>query len=162
MTDRLEVADVRVQVADVRDRAVLAMVQALTAELASGGYRAEETFGYSPEQLAASGVHLVGARCGDELVGIGGVELQDDGVAELKRFFVVPASRGTGVADAVMTALVDHAAGHGVRLLRLETGDQQQAAMRFYRRHGFVEVPRFGPYADSATSVCMARALTAG
>jgi hypothetical protein len=31
--------------------------------------------------------------------------------------------------------------------------------MRFYARHGFQVVDRFGPYVDSATSVCMARQL---
>lgn len=149
-------------VVPLRHPELLALAAALTVELAGGGYRGEETFGYSPEQLAASGVHLVGARVRGELVGIGGVEQQDDGVAELKRFFVVPAHRGTGAADAIMTALVGHAVEHGVRLLRLETGDQQQAAIRFYRRHGFAEVPRSGPYVTSATSVCMARDLIAG
>ncbi|WP_222195857.1 GNAT family N-acetyltransferase [Modestobacter italicus] len=160
MSDRGAPSDVQVVPVHVGEPEVLALVDALTAELAGGGYRAEETFGYSPEQLAASDVHLVGARSAGELVGLGGVEVPGDGTAELKRFFVVPACRGTGTADAIMTALVDHAVAHGVRLLRLETGDQQHAAIRFYRRHGFVEVPRFGPYVVSATSVCMARELS--
>ncbi len=144
---------------DVGDPEVLALVEALTAELADGGYTDEETFGYPPEQLAAAGVHLVGARVGGELVGIGGVELQDAGFAELKRFFVAPSSRGRGVADAIMAALVRHAAAHGAQTLRLETGDRQHAAMGFYRRHGFTEIARFGPYVGSATSVCMDRDL---
>ena len=147
---------------DLGNPAVLALVDALTAELAGGGYTAEETFGYSADQLAASGVHLVGAGVDGGLVGIGGVELQQDGLAELKRFYVVPAHRGSGVADALMAALVQHAVGSGVRALLLETGNQQHAAMRFYRRLGFTEVPRFGPYVDSATSVCMRRELDAG
>jgi putative acetyltransferase len=139
------------------DPEVRALVDALTGELAGAGYRPEETFGYPPEQLAASGVHLVGARVAGELAGIGGVEVQTSGLGELKRFFVTPAHRGSGVADAVLAALLEHAARQGVRVLRLETGDEQHAAIRFYRRHGFVEVPRFGPYAGSARSVCMAR-----
>jgi putative acetyltransferase len=44
-------------------------------------------------------------------------------------------------------------------VLQLETGDKQHAAVGFYRRHGFAEVPRFPPYVDSATSVCMRRDL---
>jgi putative acetyltransferase len=145
-----------------RTPGVAALVEALTIELAEGGYSEDETFGYSLEQLEASGVHLVGASVAGELVGIGGVELQADGFAELKRFYVDPAYRGQGVADSVIEALVQHARTAGATTVRLETGDQQHAAMRFYARHGFAVVDRFGPYVDSATSVCMARMLDAG
>ena len=144
---------------DVREPEVLALVDALTAELAAAGYADDEMFGYSPEQLEHGGVHLVGAHAGGRLAGIGGVELQDGDIGELKRMFVVPACRGTGAADALIAALVEHAREHGVRVLRLETGDQQHAAIGFYARHGFAVVPRFPPYVDSATSVCMRRDL---
>jgi putative acetyltransferase len=144
-----------------RDQEVGALVDALTAELAGSGYTDEETFGYSADQLEASGVHLVGATVGGRLVGIGGLEIQGGGLAELKRMYVAPAHRGRGVADAVLAALVEHAvAHHQVTTLRLETGDKQQAAMAFYARHGFVVVDRFPPYLDSATSVCMQRVVS--
>lgn len=152
---------VRVTPVGVRDPRVLALMEALTAELAGGGYAPEQTFGYSPEQLEAAGVALVGAEVGGTLVGIGGVEVQG-GLGELKRFYVDPGFRGRGVADALMTALTGHARAAGVRALRLETGDKQAAAIAFYRRHGFTEIPRFGPYVDSATSVCMQRPLDPG
>jgi putative acetyltransferase len=99
----------------------------------------------------------VGARVGGQLVGIGGLELQDGAGGELKRFYVSPEHRDSGVADALMAALVDHARHRQVEVLRLETGDKQHAAMSFYRRHGFVEIPRFGPYVDSEAPVCMQR-----
>ncbi len=143
----------------VRDPGVAGLIDALTLELADGGYSDEESFGYSLDQLERSGVHLVGATSDGRLVGLGGLELQEDGFAELKRFYVDPAHRGGGVADAVIEALVEHARSRGATTLRLETGDKQQAAMRFYARHGFEVVPRFGPYVDSATSVCMQRQL---
>ncbi|MHB8246723.1 MAG: GNAT family N-acetyltransferase [Acidimicrobiales bacterium] len=139
-----------------REPEVAALIEALTLELALGGYGPSETFGYSVEQLEGGRVHLVGARLGDRLVGLGGVELHGDGTGELKRFFVVPEHRGAGVADVVITALIEYARGKGAELLRLETGDKQHAARAFYRRHGFVEIARFGPYVHSATSVCMA------
>lgn len=149
--------EITVEPIDVREPEVLGLVEALTAELAGGGYTSEQTFGYSAEQLERSGVHLVGAFVAGRLVGIGGLELQDGGAAELKRFYVRPEDRGSGVADAVMAHLVVHGREHGARVLRLETGNRQVAAMRFYTRHGFVVVPRFPPYTDSATSVCMER-----
>ncbi len=148
-----------VEVVSPRDPEVEALLTALTADLAEGEYAPEESFGYSVEQLEAKGVHLLGARVGGALVGVGGIELQGGGVAELKRFYVVPAHRGRGVADAIITALLAHAADQGVRTVRLETGDKQLAAIAFYGRHGFAEVPRFAPYVDSATSICMQRTL---
>lgn len=150
---------VEVAPADLHAPDVAAALDALTAELAEGEYTAEQTFGYSARQLADRGVHLVGARVDGVLAGIGGVEVQSDGVAELKRFWVDPAHRGSEVAGAVLTALVDHARTRGVTVLQLETGDRQHAAMRFYARHGFEVVPRFPPYESSATSVCMQRRL---
>jgi putative acetyltransferase len=149
---------VRVEPVSVREPGVLALLDALTAELAEGGYGAAGTFGYSADRLAAAGVHLVGAYAGGELVGVGGVEVAGT-EGELKRFYVGPAARGSGAADAILAALVAYAAGRGVTVLRLETGDRQHAAMAFYRRNGFADIDRFGPYVDSPTSVCMERRL---
>ena len=143
----------------VRQPQVVALLDALTSELAGEGYTAEQTFGYTADQLQSANVYLVGARVDDELVGIGGLQLQEGGVGELKRFFVTPEHRGTGVADALLDALVDYARSHQLDLLRLETGDKQRAAIAFYRRHGFVEIPRFAPYLASETSVCMQRVV---
>jgi putative acetyltransferase len=147
----------QVDVVSARDSEVIALLDALTSELALGGYAATETFGYSVEQLESSQVHLVGARACGRLVGVGGVELQDAGIGELKRFFVLPEYRGTGVADALITALIEYATCDGIAVLRLETGDRQQSAIAFYRRHGFVAVPCLAPYLQSATSLCMER-----
>ena len=152
--DELEVGPVRAS-----DPGVAGLIDALTAELAGSGYTPEQTFGYSVERLEQSGVHLVGARRAGELAGIAGVEVEDAGFAELKRFYVAPVHRGTGAADALLESLLAYAVERGVRTVRLETGDRQQAAMRFYARHGFREVPRFGPYVASETSVCMQREL---
>jgi putative acetyltransferase len=150
---------VETQPVDVRDPEVLDLVRALDAELAGAGYTEDQMFGYSPEQLHRGSVHLVGVRIDGRLAGIGGVELQDEGVAELKRMYVPPQQRGRGAADAILAALVEHARRHGVAVLRLETGDQQHAALGFYRRHGFTQVPRFPPYVASETSICMQREL---
>lgn len=117
---------------------------------------------HDAEQLQDRAVHLVGARVQSRLVALGGLEAQEDRTGELKRFFVSPEHRGAGIADALLATLVDYARGHDIDRLRLETGDRQHAAIAFYRRHGFVVVPRFGPYVNSATSVCMQRDLPRG
>jgi len=94
-------------VAPVRagDPDVHALIDALTDELAGSGYTPEQTFGYSVERLEQSGVHLVGAHRSGELAGIAGVEVQGGGFAELKRFYVLPTHRGTGVVDVLLDAL---------------------------------------------------------
>jgi putative acetyltransferase len=143
---------------ELRDPRVMALLDELTSELALGGYTADQTFGYSLEQLEATDVHLVGVAVAGELVGVGGLELQGN-AGELKRFFVAPAHRGTGVADAILAALLEIALDHDIEVVRLETGDKQMAAIGFYRRHGFAEIARFGAYVDSETSVCMERRL---
>jgi putative acetyltransferase len=159
--DPITVQASAIQVSRVRasEPPVAALLEALTSELAVEGYTADQTFGYTAEQLRTADVYMVGARVDGRLVGVGGLELQEDGVGELKRFFVMPQHRGTGVADAVLDALLDCARAHELHVVRLETGDKQRAAIAFYRRRGFAEIARFGPYLASETSYCMQRSL---
>lgn len=81
------------------------------------------------------------------------------GSAEIKRMFVVPDRRGSGVATAVLDALESAARERGWTTLRLETGTAQPDAQRFYRRAGYREIPLFGSYVGSALSVCFERRL---
>ncbi|PZF57246.1 GNAT family N-acetyltransferase [Curtobacterium sp. MCSS17_008] len=80
-------------------------------------------------------------------------------VVEIKRMYVDPAARGTGVAVAVLRALEVAAAGLGTRRLVLETGTRQPDAIRFYQREGYQPVPLFGSYQGSTESVCFSRVL---
>ncbi|MGI5238189.1 GNAT family N-acetyltransferase [Dactylosporangium sp. CA-139066] len=95
-----------------------------------------------------------------EPVGCGALRRLDVASAEIKRMYVVPARRGTGVATAVLRALEAAAAGRGWPLVRLETGTEQPDARRFYEREGYRQIPLFGVYAGSQLSVCYERVLT--
>ena len=79
--------------------------------------------------------------------------------AEIKRMYVAPAGRGTGVATALLRALEAAATARGWTTLRLETGPAQPEAMRFYEREGYRRIPLFGPYVGSDLSVCYERTL---
>ncbi|GAA3458920.1 GNAT family N-acetyltransferase [Saccharothrix longispora] len=57
--------------------------------------------------------------------------------ALLDEFFV--RNRGGGVGGAVVAALVERARAAGARKVFLETEDRNEAARRFYRRHGFAD-----------------------
>ncbi|MDQ2585671.1 GNAT family N-acetyltransferase [Saccharothrix yanglingensis] len=57
--------------------------------------------------------------------------------ALLDEFYV--RNRGGGVGGAVVAALVERARAAGARKVFLETEDRNEAARRFYRRHGFAD-----------------------
>ncbi|KAG8679354.1 hypothetical protein FRC08_017033 [Ceratobasidium sp. 394] len=77
-----------------------------------------------------------------------------DGYMEIKRMYAVPNVRGTGAALSVLLALERYARAIGIKALKLETGDRQQDAMRFYERHGYISIPKFGHYKDVPWSHC--------
>lgn len=91
--------------------------------------------------------------------GCGGLRELDPTEAEVKRMFVRPSDRGTGVSTAILARLESFGRDRGYRRLVLETGDQQPDAMRFYEREGYTRIPNFGYYADSPISICYAKAL---
>ncbi|MFI1825091.1 GNAT family N-acetyltransferase [Streptomyces sp. NPDC020412] len=92
-------------------------------------------------------------------LGCGGLRRLAGATGEVKRMYVTPEARGTGVAEAVLRGLEDWARRSGWRALRLETGDRQHAAVRFYTRAGYARISNFGPYAQSPDSLCFERAL---
>ena len=96
---------------------------------------------------------------GDEPVGCGALRALDDAHGEVKRMYVVPARRGTGVSTAVLRRLEDEARGLGWDRLLLETGTAQPDAMRFYERESYARIPNYGHYVDSAISRCYAKTL---
>lgn len=92
-------------------------------------------------------------------VGCGGLRRIDDSHGEIKRMYVVPERRGTGISTTLLSALEDEARSRGWTRLVLETGDRQPDAMRLYEREGYTRIPNFGYYADSTLSVCYEKAL---
>ena len=95
----------------------------------------------------------------EHAVGCGGLRTLDPSHGEIKRMYVIPDRRGTGVSAAVLGALEGEARGRGWDRLVLETGDRQPDAIRFYERHGYSLIPNFGYYADSALSICYEKTL---
>ena len=92
-------------------------------------------------------------------VGCGGLRDLGDGFGEVKRMYVRPESRGSGAAAALLHTLEEWARGRDWKCLRLETGDRQPDAVRFYTRSGYTPIPAFGAYADEPSSLCFERVL---
>ncbi len=114
-----------------------------------------------PPPSGADVSYFVVATTGGRAVGCGALRELDGTSAEIKRMYVEPGSRGTGVAAAILDALETAAVDRGWTTLRLETGTLQPDAVRFYRRAGYHEIPLFGSYVGSELSVCFERRLSA-
>jgi GNAT superfamily N-acetyltransferase len=139
---------------------VRSLVLALNAELAER-YPEEGAnhFRLDPEEVGPGRGAFLVAYVDEKPVGCGAVRINEPGVGEIKRMFVIPGFRGRGVAGAVLSALQDYARDLGAHKLVLETGSRQPEAVALYRRAGFIEIPRFGEYVDSPLSLCMGKEL---
>ncbi|MET8562698.1 GNAT family N-acetyltransferase [Streptomyces flaveolus] len=56
---------------------------------------------------------------------------------QLDALWVVPGWRGRGVGEALISAAVDHAAGHGARSVSLTVAENNRPALGLYHRMGF-------------------------
>ena len=112
------------------------------------------------------GAFFVGYLKG-EAVAMGGWRFRTPGVpraaqrpAEIRRMFVREGVRGRGFARLVLAALEASAAAAGADWMLLETGQPQVAAVSLYRSSGYVDVERFGYYADSDMALNLGRPLS--
>ena len=92
-------------------------------------------------------------------LGCGGLRQLSASEAEVKRMYVIPTARGTGVSTAILDALEEFSRSRGSARLVLETGTAQPDAVRFYEREGYTRIPSFGYYAGNAESLCYAKSL---
>ena len=105
-------------------------------------------------------VFLVAVTPAGQAVACGALRRLDAHRAEVKRMYVEPSSRGSGVAAVLLRALEREARTRGWTILRLETGPAQPDAIRFYEREGYRPIPRYGVYIGSDLSLCYERVLT--
>ena len=112
---------------------------------------------YGLDLAALQQPHVLFAVARDEhgdAVGCGAMVL-GPGFGELKRMFVRPSHRGSGMARALLAFLEAEATARGCTCFALETGIHQPAALAFYARAGYVRTGRFGDYPDDPFSVFM-------
>lgn len=70
-----------------------------------------------------------------------GGAMHGPGEAEIRALAVRPAARGRGAGNALLTAIIEHAAAHRVEHLVLATLPAMRTAHRMYEKAGFTRLP---------------------
>ncbi len=150
-----------IQIEPARQDDVLELIAASDAYMASL-YPAESNHMIDIDELERADFRLFVARDNGKLVGCGGWKKTGQDTAEIKRMFVSPSARGSGIGRRLLHAIEADALAAGIQLIQLETGVSQPEALGLYRRQGYHEREAFPPYAADPLSVFMERQLSDG
>jgi len=97
--------------------------------------------GFEEEVAALPEGYDVILVAGDE--GCVGVRPFAEGVCEMKRLYVRPSARGSGLGRTLAIAAVEQARTRGYERMRLDTMPMMGAAQSLYASLGFVEIPPY-------------------
>ena len=109
--------------------------------------------------LSASDTRFFVARRDGRALGCMALVRTGPDKGELKRCFVTQEARGEGVGFALLTAAEAAARDQKMRVIQLETGNRNIAALRLYRGNGFRERGPFASYPDDGVSVFLEKTL---
>jgi putative acetyltransferase len=103
-----------------------------------------KTFAREMETLPDPYVWFVVAMENGSPAGCGALRSLGDTFAELKRLYVRPAYRRSGIGRSMAQAAVDEARARGFRAIRLDTLGTMASAIALYRSMGFREIGHYG------------------
>jgi GNAT superfamily N-acetyltransferase len=92
-------------------------------------------------------------------LGCGAMKMVDPNTMEIKRMYVIPASRGKGIAIKVLAALENWARELTYEKCILETGKRQPEAIKLYLKSGYNRIPNYGQYTDVENSLCFQKEI---
>jgi putative acetyltransferase len=154
-------ADLGIKPADPFAPESLRLAAALWAEL-SRLYPEMTAPPFPPRDIVGARAVFMVASLGGKPVGCGAVRPLPEGapeIAEIKRMYVAPEARRSGVARSILGRLEDWARTRGYRLARLETGLRQPGAIHLYETAGYFRIPAYGQHAADPLAACFEKTL---
>lgn len=142
---------------DSKNSDFMALVSALDADLAKRDGN-EHSF-YNRFNTIDAIRFVVVAYENEKPLGCGAIKAFSPGAMEVKRMFVIPESRGKGIATKILTELENWAGEMHIGKCILETGKRQPEAIQLYTRNGYKIIPNYGQYAGVENSVCFEKEL---
>jgi GNAT superfamily N-acetyltransferase len=142
-------AEVDISLADTAD---LPAVRELLMEYADGLCFSLAFQGFGEELASLPGAYapprgaLLVARAGTEAAGCVALRPLDPGICEMKRLFVRPPWRGSGLGARLVEAIVAEGRRLGYDRMRLDTTPEMAAAQSLYARLGFRDI---APYREN-------------
>lgn len=92
-------------------------------------------------------------------VGCGAFKPYDHESVEVKRMYLKPENRGSGIASDILKTLEISAKERGYKRTVLETGKRQLEAVKFYHKFGYRRIPNYGQYVQMDNSYCFEKRL---
>lgn len=147
----------RIQATNPADPAAIELLDALSDTLAViTGDSGRSSF--DPADVAVPGALFVIARDDDgRPVGCGAYRPLSPGIAEVKRMFAAPGTKGVGAG--ILAFLEERALADGYSALWLETRLVNTRAVAFYERHGYARIANYGKYVGRPEAVCFAKTI---
>lgn len=94
-------------------------------------------------RYSAPNGYLLLVKMGDKWIGCGVLKKMRGNWGEIKRMYVKPDCRGTGVGRIILEILISKAIELGFDTLKLDTLQRMHQARKLYKSVGFIEVPPF-------------------
>jgi carbonic anhydrase len=86
---------------------------------------------------------LLLARINGKAAGVAGIRKFADGECEVKRMFVKPENRGSGIGKLLLAECIEMAKKLNYDVVRLDTADFMKSAIKLYTDFGFIEIPAY-------------------